>query len=165
MNKQLFNTTTEKNLELLFQQYHIYLDSIEKNSDRRNSAVKLYIMINAWLLSFMGVIIQTVKLNTLPTILPILIVWIAISVIFYYLIKSYKQLNTGKFELIHKIEEKLPLNLYAYEWVVLGEGKDKNKYFPFSHIEKRLPIILGGVYSLLLLCVIVYQIITSCVCK
>nr|DAX27595.1 MAG TPA: hypothetical protein [Caudoviricetes sp.] len=47
MNKQLFNTTTENNLELLFQQYHIYLDSIEKNSDRRNSAVKLYITINA----------------------------------------------------------------------------------------------------------------------
>ena len=112
-----------------------------------------------------GVIIQTEKFNTLPTILPILIVWIAISVIFYYLIKSYKQLNTGKFELIHKIEEKLPLNLYAYEWIVLGEGKNKNKYFPFSHIEKRLPIILGGIYSLLLLCVIVYQIITSCVCK
>lgn len=163
MWKVLFNG--DSNQELLFNQYELYLNSVEKNSDRRNSAVKLYITINAWLLSFMGVIIQTTKFNTLATVLPILIVWISISVIFFYLIRSYKQLNTGKFELIHKIEEKLPLNLYAYEWVVLGEGKDKNKYFPFSHIEKRLPIILGGIYSLLLLCVIVYQIITSCVCK
>lgn len=121
MWKVLFNG--DSNQELLFNQYELYLNSVEKNSDRRNSAVKLYIMINAWLLSFMGVIIQTEKFNTLPTILPILIVWIAISVIFYYLIKSYKQLNTGKFELIHKIEEKLSLNLYAYEWIVLGEGK------------------------------------------
>jgi len=165
MNKQLFNTTTENNLELLFQQYHIYLDSIEKNSDRRNSAVKLYITINAWLLSFLGVIVQSSKLNIITAILPVLIVWISISVIFYYLIKSYKQLNTGKFELIHKIEEKLPLNLYAYEWVVLGEGKDKNKYFPFSHIEQWLPIVLGLVYSVLLLWILIYQIIISCICK
>jgi len=159
----LFNF--DSNQELLFKQYELYLSSVEKNSDRRNSAVKLYITINAWLLSFLGVIIQTSKLNIIIAILPVLIVWISISVIFYYLIKSYKQLNTGKFELIHEIEGKLPLNLYAYEWVVLGEGKDKNKYFPFSHIETRLPIVLGIIYSLLLFWIIVYQIITSCVCK
>jgi len=153
------------NKELIFRQYELYLNSIEKNSDRRNSAIKLYITINAGLLSFLGVIIQSSKFNIIVTLIPLLIVWISISIIFYYLIKSYKQLNSGKFELIHQIEKELPLNLYAYERIVLWEGRDKDKYFPFSHIEQGMPIVLGIIYSLLLSWIVIYQIITSCMCK
>ncbi|MCX6785328.1 MAG: hypothetical protein NTZ18_00560 [Candidatus Komeilibacteria bacterium] len=81
---------------------------------------------------------------------------ISICIIFWYLIRSYKQLNTGKFSVIHKIEERLPLTLYKYEWEVLGNGKDKNKYYPFSHIELCIPIILGVIY-LILGIIFIYQ--------
>jgi hypothetical protein len=43
--------------------------------------------------------------------------------------------------MVHKIEKKLPLKLYKDEWVILGEGKDKKKYFPFSHIERLIPVL------------------------
>ena len=72
--------------------------------------------------------------------------YISICIIFWYLIRSYKQLNIGKFVVIHKIEESLPLALYKYEWEILGEGKDKNKYYPFSHIELWIPWIFGILY-------------------
>ena len=52
---------------------------------------------------------------------------------------------------VHKIEESLPLALYKYEWEVLGEGKDKNKYYPFSHIELWIPKILGAMYFILVI--------------
>ena len=64
---------------------------------------------------------------------------IIICVIFWCLIRSYKQLNTAKFALIHEIEKHLPLALYKYEWKILGEGKDVSKYYPFSHIELAVP--------------------------
>jgi len=65
------------------------------------------------------------------------------------LIRSYKQLNAGKFEVIHEIEKRLPLALYKYEWEILGEGKDKNKYYPFSHIELWIPWVFGIIYAVL----------------
>jgi hypothetical protein len=68
------------------------------------------------------------------------------STIFWFLINSYKQLNTAKFALAHEIEEKLPLKLYRDEWKVLGEGRDRKKYYPFSHIEKLIPVLFGSCY-------------------
>ena len=73
----------------------------------------------------------------------------------YFLIKSYKQLNTGKFAVIHEIEKHLPLALYKYEWQVLGEGKDKTKYYPFSHVELWIPRIFGILYLALGICFVV----------
>ncbi|MDZ4661711.1 MAG: hypothetical protein SGJ18_08830 [Pseudomonadota bacterium] len=76
-------------------------------------------------------------------------VGIIICVVFWYLIRSYRQLNTGKFEVIHKIEENLPLALYKYEWEVLGKGEDNKKYYPFSHIELIIPWVFGIIYALI----------------
>jgi hypothetical protein len=55
----------------------------------------------------------------------------------------------GKVRVIHEIEKHLPLALYRYEWKVLGEGKDKRKYYPFSHIELLIPWVFGVIYVLL----------------
>jgi len=55
-------------------------------------------------------------------------------------------LNTGKFKVLHKIESKLPLAIYEYEWEVLEEGKNKKVYYPFSHIELLIPWLFGIIY-------------------
>lgn len=131
----------------LFEQYKLFVESIEKTSDRRQQANNYFIAINTTLISVVGLSFQTkifentVWLRSLFSVLGILI-----CVIFWFLIRSYKQLNTGKFSVIHKVEKHLPLALYKYEWEVLGEGKDKNKYFPFSHIELWIPFIFGALY-------------------
>jgi len=58
-------------------------------------------------------------------------------------------LNTGKFKVIHEIERQLPASIYDYEWKILGEGKSRKLYFPFSHIEMVIPWIFGIVYVIL----------------
>lgn len=67
------------------------------------------------------------------------------------MLRSYKQLNTGKFEVLHEIEKKLPLALYGFEWKILKEGKEKDVYFPFSHVEMLIPQVFGIAYFVLLL--------------
>jgi len=80
-----------------------------------------------------------------------LIAGIVICYFWYRIIFSYKGLNTGKFEVIHAIESKLPLSLYDTEWEVLGRGKEKNKYWPFSHIEIKIPWVFIFLYGLILI--------------
>lgn len=134
----------------LFEQYKLYIESVEKTSDRRQHANNYFITINTALISLIGLSFQNKFFENLSGIKFVLaLVGIIICVIFSHLIRSYKQLNTGKFAVIHKIEENLPLALYKYEWEILGEGKDKTKYYPFSHIELLIPWIFGLVYFVL----------------
>jgi hypothetical protein len=134
----------------LFSQYQLYVDSVEKISDRRQNANNYFITINTVLISFLGILFQTKLLESIPWVKSLVsVVGIIICGIFWFLLRSYKQLNTGKFKVIHEIEQKLPLGLYDYEWKVLKEGKDSKVYFPFSHIEMIIPWIFGAVYVIL----------------
>ncbi len=136
--------------EHLFEQYKLYVESIEKTSDRRQHANNYFITINTALISLIGLSFQIKIFENLAGIkLVLAFVGIVVCVVFWYLIRSYKQLNTGKFDVIHKIEEHLPLALYKYEWEVLGKGEDNKKYYPFSHIELIIPWVFGIIYALI----------------
>lgn len=136
--------------EHLFEQYKLYIESVEKTSDRRQHANNYFITINTALISLIGLSFQFKIFENLSWIKSVLaLVGIVICIVFWYLIRSYKQLNTGKFTVVHEIEKHLPLALYKYEWEVLGEGKDNKKYYPFSHIELLIPWVFGVIYALL----------------
>lgn len=136
--------------EHLFEQYKLYVESIEKTSDRRHHTNNYFISINTALISLIGLSFQFKILENAEWIKSLLsFIGILICVVFWFLIRSYQQLNTGKFIVIHEIEKNLPATLYKYEWGVLGEGRDWNKYYPFSHIELFIPLVFGAIYVLL----------------
>lgn len=74
----------------------------------------------------------------------------------YYLVRSYRQLNAAKYEVVGAMEERLPASPYwRAEWWALGEGKDPSRYWPLSHIEQWIPALfalgyVGGFVALLL---------------
>lgn len=130
----------------LFEQYRLYIDSAERVSDRRQQANNYFIAINTALVSLLGFSIFNDS-SWLKIMLAAL--GIVICFIFYFLIRSYRQLNSGKFSVIHEIEQNLPLAPYKYEWKILGEGQNKKIYYPFSHIECLIPWIFGLIYLFL----------------
>lgn len=134
----------------LFEQYKLYIESAEKISDRRQNANNYFITINTALITLLGLSFQVNFLENLSWLRSLLAgVGIIICIIFWYLLRSYKQLNTGKFKVIHEIEQHLPLAVYDYEWKILGEGKNKEIYYPFSHIELLIPWVFGVIYFIL----------------
>ncbi len=135
----------------LFEQYKLYVENIEKTSDRRQHANNYFITINTALISLIGLSFQVKFFENLAGVKSVLaFVGIIICVVFWFLLRSYKQLNTGKFAVVHEIEKHLPLALYKYEWEVLGEGKNKRKYYPFSHVELWIPVVFGSVCAVLI---------------
>lgn len=129
------------------EQYKLYVESIEKISDRRQQANIYFITLNTALISLIGLSMQIEFLNQLfwPRFL-LAAVGGSACIVFWFLIRSYKQLNTGKFTVLHKIEERLPLAIYKYEWEILDKGKNEKVYFPFSHVELYIPGVLGAIY-------------------
>ena len=138
--------------EHFFEQYKLYLQSAEKISDRRQQANNYFITINAALITFLGLSFRFNDLESLVYVhLLFCLVGVVICVIFGYLIRSYKQLNTGKFQVIQEIERRLPITMYEREWQLLGEGKDRKKYTPFSDVEILVPWAFGVIYMLTVL--------------
>ena len=96
--------------EHLFKQYKLYVESIEKTSDRRQHANNYFITINTALISLIGLSFQIKFFENIAGVKSVLaFLGIIICVIFWYLIRSYKQLNAGKFDVIHKIRNTCPL--------------------------------------------------------
>ena len=142
----LFNAKDEKDFteynRQLFEQYKIYVDLSDKISQRRVTVNSFFITANAALLT----VASWFKDDFGKYMYLISVIGIVVSLFWYFSIRSYKQLNTGKFKVVHEIESRLPLNLFAYEWEVLGKGKLFNTYWPLSHIEQKIPIVFGVLY-------------------
>lgn len=134
----------------LLEQYKLYVESAEKTSDRRHSMNNFFLTINTGALALIGyVYTQSVPAPGLATIVTLVVLAGVLScLVWFILLQSYKGLNSGKFDVIHELEKHLPARIYAEEWVALGEGRDRKKYWPFSHVEKQIPIALAWFYAL-----------------
>jgi hypothetical protein len=142
----------DKYIEHLIEQYKIYIASCEKISDRRQKANEFFLALNTGLVAVLGYVsVQIQKSNTVVLLLLASISGIIMCYLWYRMVKSYAGLNSGKFKVIHEIEKRLPLALYATEWEALGRGKDKKVYWPFSHIESAVPWIFISIYGFLFL--------------
>jgi hypothetical protein len=154
------NTYGDKYIEHLLEQYKIYINAAEKISDRRQKTNEFFLGLNTALVTLLGFLITKSGNAELPYILGLAsIAGAVMCYLWYRILRSYKGLNSGKFKVIHAIEARLPLALYDTEWEVLGRGKNKEKYWPFSHIELIVPQVFIGIYLLFLLSLIPWGII------
>src|SRR3990170_8660793 len=130
----------------LFEQYGHYVESAEKISERRVSANNYLLTVNAFLVTLYG-IVSAGRYNTYWTILgPV--AGLLVSLTWYRIIISYRDLNTVKFAVIHELEQHMPAALYDNEWKKAEEGRGK-AYHPLSHLERWVPIIFMVLYVLL----------------
>ena len=74
------------------------------------------------------------------------IIGMGISFSWRIVIRSYQQLNTGKFKALEKLEEKLEYQFFKHEWELLSQGK----YQKLTDAEKRLPVIFFVLFLLFL---------------
>lgn len=162
LGEKLFVSDSEKYgqgyIEHLLDQYKLYVNAAEKISDRRQKTNEFFLGLNTALIGLLGFVMTKTDSNKNALLLFIAsVAGTVICYLWYRIILSYKGLNGAKFEVIHTIEERLPLALYDTEWEALGRGEDKTKYWPFSHIEQHVPWIFVGLYSILLLSLVPWK--------
>ena len=66
------------------------------------------------------------------------IVLVCLCGFWFYVVKSYGQLNSGKWQVVGVMEERLPASpWHRAEWqAALGAGEDRSLYWPLTHVEK-----------------------------
>lgn len=128
--------------EHILEQYKLYVEFADRISQRRADANTFFLTINTLIVTGLGLLNNSVGRYSIV----IAILGSVLSITWYFILKSYRMLNSGKFKVIHEIEEQLPMALYKHEWEILGGGKDKTKYWPISHIEKIVPLVFVLAY-------------------
>jgi hypothetical protein len=146
----------------LFEQYQLYFNAIETNSDRRQAANRFFILLNTALFTLVGFTINLGNpLTKLTSRISISIAGIIVCIIFFLLIRSYRQLASGKFKVLHELEEILPARLFDREWDILERGKNRKIYYPFSHIELWIPKLFGLGYLVFSIIAIIFFVIVQ----
>jgi hypothetical protein len=139
----------DKYEEHLLQQYLLYVQMADNVSERRLVANTFFLTANTAILSALGVVAAIYSSQQVAQGVLVFIASLTPALLCYAwfrIVKSYQQLNSGKFVVIHEIEKRLPLALYDAEWVALGKGTDPSKYKPLTDVEKWVPVIFILLY-------------------
>jgi len=152
-NQEVLNNNKEdygpSHKEHIFAQYKLYITGIEKSSDRRQKTNDFFLTINTATLGFMGVVNKVIENDSPFLVLVASIFGIILSIIWYRLINAYRNINRGKYKIIHKLEEQLPTAPYKIEWDILGNGKDKKIYTPITCVEIGVPVMFTILYLII----------------
>ncbi|WP_177746988.1 RipA family octameric membrane protein [Candidatus Avelusimicrobium fimicolum] len=127
----------EKNADCILDIYKMFVNTTQHTSECRQRSNNFYILLNS------GIVAYNSQFHSLF----IIVFGILINSVWLFKIQSYTNLNKAKFQVINKIEKKLPLQVFADEYTFLKKIKHKN----LSYYERYIPIIFLIIYSIVLL--------------
>ena len=127
--------------------YKLHVEMADRVSQRREGANRLYVaLLSAMMLLMVAVLRFGVDMTVIPVEYVVAVLMAAVlslSASWFIVIRSYRQLNTGKFVILSQLEEKLPFAFYKLEWQNLGEGRDRSSYWQLTVVETSLPIVFA----------------------
>lgn len=132
----------------LIDQYTTYVNTTLNVSNRRMRNNRFYVLLLSGTLAVLSVladiqIIEDIGLLVAGSL------GFALCVLWYLSIVSYKQLNSGKYEVITSMEEDLPAEPFDDEWRVLDEGQNWRTYITHTRVERKIPGVLAIPYLLI----------------
>ena len=133
----------EQKQELL-EIYKLHAELADRVSQRREGANRLYVSLLVGLVLFAAAIL---RFGTDGLSADTVLFWTGalgsiLSVSWYIVIRSYRQLNTGKFNALQDMERQLAYPFFTKEWELLGEGKERGRYWRLTVVETALPSVL-----------------------
>lgn len=157
LESKLFNKIpsdiSEQEANLFIEQYKLYVEMMDKVSERRYKANSFFLTVHTVLITVLSgsISLTQQQINQHTWILIVsAIAGVVVCFTWWRLINSYRELNRGKFKIIHLLETRLPANLFDAEWDALNHG-DGTVYKPFTHVKIYVPFVFAGLYGLLAL--------------
>jgi len=121
--------------------YKLAVEMADRVSARRAISNSFFLTINTVLLSFVSISREILWLMALAGI--------ALSVTWGTLIKSYRDLNEAKFDVIIRMEDRFEVKVFGDEWRKLKQDRPRgwrDRYAEFNVIERFVPIVFSVLY-------------------
>ena len=138
----------------LLEIYKLHAELADRVSQRREGANRLYVSLLLGLVALLAALLRFGAGDLSPRIVLLAagIVGVLLSASWYVVIRSYRQLNTGKFLALHELEQKIAYPFFEREWELLGKGADRRRYWRLTIVETFLPAAFFALSCVLLLC-------------
>lgn len=133
----------------LMDQYKLYVEMADRVSSRRGLANTFFLTLHSAILTLFAVFWKDPPIGVSSLyLLPALVITLGLCLAWFWLVRSYRQLNAGKFAVIGALERRLPASpWWRGEWKALrGEEKDKSTYWALTHLEIWVPLLFGLAY-------------------
>lgn len=119
----------------------------DRISARRALANTFFLTLHSAILTLIGVFWKDQPLISEWVIVLPLIVALGLCLAWFWLVRSYRQLNSGKYAVIAALERRLPASpFWRGEWFALGEGPPG--YVPLTHLEQWVPALFAAAYTI-----------------
>ena len=144
----------EKYSDHLLEQYKLYVEMADRVSQRRDQSNRFYVTIVSALAAVVVIIARfSVPENGALLEVAFLIVGLfglALSVVWHFNIRSYRTLNSAKFDIINSIEKQLPYAGYSKEWEILSNPpQGRPQYRQLTRVEQFVPVIFSALFAAL----------------
>ena len=149
--------TADSEQDRLLEIYKLHAELADRVSQRREGANRIYVSLHVGLVVFIAALLrfgfgdapESLVLGTIGGVGALL------SVSWFVVIRSYRQLNTEKFRVLHDLEKQLPYQFFTLEWDPEAKGEKSNRYWKLTHVEVTLPVIFFAMF----LALIIYSVL------
>jgi hypothetical protein len=133
---------------VLIEQYKVYVEMADRISARRGLANTFFLTLNTAIFIVVGIFWQHPPNGSRGLLTVPWLVLLGQCLAWFWLLRSYRQLNTAKYAVVGALEEGLPASPYwSAEWAALGQGRDPARYWPLSHVEQWIPSFFAAAYT------------------
>lgn len=125
--------------EHLFDQYKLLVQSAERISERRSAANTFLLAVNTALAAVHAFASAAQPGGKWGTAVPI--VGLFLSITWWFLLASYRNVNRAKWDVVTELEDHLPARPYAEEWRQMSP-----QHVHLSKVEQWVPAAFGLLY-------------------
>ena len=140
----------------LVEQYKIACVAADNVSARRENSNRYLITLNTAIVALYG--FQATGAANPYLLIPLAIVGLAISLLSLAIIKSHRNLNQAKFQVILEIEKHLPAGVYGREWDLLKWGTSPTRHLETSNLEGYIHYLFSTIHIVAPTIIILLQI-------
>jgi hypothetical protein len=120
----------------------------DRVSARRGTANAFFVSVQAAIVAALGFL--SGRKPEAPTFVLAALCGVGVlsTIVWYLLLRSYRDLNTAKFNVIINIEKRLPVKVFTDEWETLKKDPVapwRKRYAELGSIERIAPILFGGI--------------------
>ena len=147
IDAEIYGKGSQQYCGAVIDQYKLYVEMADRVSARRALANTFFLTLNTAVFTIIGVLWNRRPQAASYVLLFPLAVLVIECLTWFWLLRSYRQLNAAKYVVIGALESHLPVSPYwRAEWKALGEGHDPARYWPLSHVEAAVPLLFAITY-------------------
>jgi len=129
--------------------YKLAVEMADRISARRGTANAFFLTIQTTLVSVVGLSASILKSSPWWIMMAICLAGITLSISWWLQLRSYRDLNTAKFNVINSIEAGLPVKIFSAEWDFLKRDPIpswRKRYAELGSVERVVPFVFATIY-------------------